>query len=136
IGAPACSSALLRMHMLNKYQEAELVAAREAACKGIFIVPAASGTYDGSNQDSMGRVIEPTEPGMTQVGNPGDSITQLDPNHPTTAYPDFTKSVIRGFSSGLGVSYNSLANDLEGVNFSSIRAGLLEEREEWKAVQQ
>ncbi|MFL3666772.1 MAG: hypothetical protein ACJ06V_09365 [Verrucomicrobiota bacterium] len=28
-----------------------------------------------------------------------------------------------------------IANDLEGVNYSSIRAGLLDEREYYKAVQ-
>jgi lambda family phage portal protein len=33
------------------------------------------------------------------------------------------------------VSYHSLGNDLENVNFSSIRAGTLEEREAWKAIQ-
>jgi len=33
------------------------------------------------------------------------------------------------------VSYNTLANDLEGVNFSSIRQGVLEDREVWKVLQ-
>jgi len=36
----------------------------------------------------------------------------------------------------LGVSYNTLANDLEGVNFSSIRSGVLEDRELWKELQE
>ena len=42
---------------------------------------------------------------------------------------------LRGVASGGGVSYNSLANDLEGVNYSSIRAGVMEDREEWKQIQ-
>jgi capsid protein len=33
------------------------------------------------------------------------------------------------------VSYHSLANDLEGVNFSSIRSGTIEERDRWAADQ-
>ena len=44
-------------------------------------------------------------------------------------------SILRRIASGLDVSYNSLANDLEGVNFSSIRAGVLEERDEWAQLQ-
>lgn len=43
--------------------------------------------------------------------------------------------MLRGAASGMGVSYNTLANDLEGVNFSSIRSGTLEEREMWKIMQ-
>jgi lambda family phage portal protein len=59
----------------------------------------------------------------------------FDPNHPNSAYAAFIKAVLRGIASGLGVSYNTLANDLEGVNFSSIRTGVLEDREAWKARQ-
>jgi len=43
---------------------------------------------------------------------------------------------LRGAASGLNVAYNTLANDLEGVNFSSIRSGVLEEREQWRQLQQ
>ena len=43
--------------------------------------------------------------------------------------------VLRGVSAGLGVSFSSLSNDLTEVNFSSIRAGLIEERETWKSLQ-
>jgi lambda family phage portal protein len=38
-------------------------------------------------------------------------------------------------SSGFNVSYNGLGNDLEGVNFSSIRAGVLDERDSWMDLQ-
>ena len=34
------------------------------------------------------------------------------------------------------MAYHSLANDLEGVSFSSIRSGTLEERDRWMADQQ
>lgn len=47
----------------------------------------------------------------------------------------FTKSLLRGVGAGLGMNYPSLGNDLEGVNFSSIRAGTIEERELWKEDQ-
>jgi lambda family phage portal protein len=35
----------------------------------------------------------------------------------------------------MGVSYNALASDLEGVNYSSMRSGLLIERDQWRICQ-
>ena len=43
--------------------------------------------------------------------------------------------MLRAIASGMGVSYNTLCNDLEGVNYSSIRAGLLDERAFYKEIQ-
>lgn len=137
-GMPWCASAAVGLHMLNKYQEAEVIAARSAAAKMGFLVtqpnsgPAPS--YTGPTDGSGNRYME-AEPGAIEVLPSGLDFKQWDPAHPTTAYKDFVKAVLRGISAGVGVSYTSLANDLEGVNYSSIRAGLLEEREEWKAVQ-
>lgn len=135
IGAPATSSTITRIKMLHGYQEAELVAARVAACKGHAITQATPDGYSGETDD-QNRIVESVEPGQTLLLNPGEQIQDINPQHPVQAFPDFIKSNLRGIAGGFGVSYNSLANDLEGVNFSSIRAGLLEEREEWKAVQQ
>jgi len=47
----------------------------------------------------------------------------------------FVKAHLQGIASGLGISYHSLSNDLEGVNYSSIRAGVLEDREVFKGLQ-
>ncbi len=43
---------------------------------------------------------------------------------------------MRGIASGLGVSYVSLANNLEGVSYSSIRQGAMEDRDHYKMLQQ
>jgi lambda family phage portal protein len=43
--------------------------------------------------------------------------------------------MLRNIASGMLVQYPSLANDLEGVNFSSIRAGLVDERDMWRVLQ-
>lgn len=135
VGVPSMASSLLRMKMLGAYEEAELIAARVAACKGYGIEQIAPDGYTGP-ADANGNIVAPVEPGMGLLLNPGEKYFNIDPQHPVEAYPAFTKSIVRGIASGLGVSYNSLANDLDSVNYSSIRAGLLEEREEWKAKQQ
>lgn len=133
IGAPAPSATLLRLKMLSGYEEAELVAAREAACKGYGIKRPAPEQYTG--EEPASNELQDIEPGMGLDLNPGEEYFGIDPQHPVEAFPVFIKSILRAVAGGLGVSYNSLANDLEGVNYSSLRAGLLDEREEWKAVQ-
>ena len=59
----------------------------------------------------------------------------FDSKYPNEVFDPFTKAILRRISSGLDVAYNSLANDLEGVNYSSIRAGVLEERDQWGTLQ-
>jgi lambda family phage portal protein len=74
-------------------------------------------------------------PGGIDVLPEGYGFEAFDPTHPSGNFGPFVKATLRGIASGLGVSYNSLASDLEGVNLSSIRAGLIEEREHWRAIQ-
>lgn len=133
-GASWLAPVMIRLQMLNGYEEAEITAARTAACKGGFYTHATPEGYQGPT-DNLGNPTQEMQPGQFEDLPMGTNFVPLDPQHPVTAYGDFVKACLRGISSGLGVSYNSLASDLEGVNYSSIRAGLLEEREEWKNIQ-
>ncbi|MAR56940.1 MAG: phage portal protein [Rickettsiales bacterium] len=134
-GIPWMVSAMRRMNMLGGYEEAELVAARIGASKMGFFTSQEGTEYTGSGEDENGNIITEAEPGLFEQLPGGMSFTAFDPQHPTSSFGTFIKSMLRGAASGLGVSYNSLGNDLEGVNFSSIRQGALEERELWKLLQ-
>ena len=125
---------MMTIKQLDGYWEAELVAARSAASKMGFYEKQLPVDYQGQT-DAQNNATQEMQPGVIEDLPMGVTFKTHDPQHPVTAFSDFVKSVLRGASSGLGVSYNSLANDLEGVNYSSIRAGLLEERSEWRAVQ-
>jgi len=137
VSPPWIHSATTGLRHLSKYSEAEVVAARSAAAKMGFLVPtqtAAPPGYTGAT-DTAGNKYMEVEPGSIEQLPFGYDFKSFDPSHPNSAFKDFVKAQLREISAGLGVSYTSLANDLESVNFSSIRAGLLEEREEWKAIQ-
>ena len=134
VGLPWMTSVMQSLEMLGKYREAELVAAREAACKGYAIEQTTPDGYDGE-QDANGNPVQETSPGMGLLLDPGQKYIGIDPTHPNTAFGDFVKSGLRGVAAGLRVNYNSLANDLESVNYSSMRAGKLEEVEEYMNVQ-
>jgi lambda family phage portal protein len=127
-------TAMTRLKMLEGYEEAELTAARVAAAKMGFYTSPAGESYHGDDDDN-GTPIQDAEPGAFEVLPEGWDFKTFDPSHPTTAFAEFVKSTLRGVASGLGVSYNYLSGDLEGVSYSSIRAGVLDERDTWRDIQ-
>ncbi len=128
------ASAMARMKILSGYEEAELIAARVGAQKlGILYSQEGDG-YVGDDQQE-GNEIMAGEPGSFVQLPTGMNFQAWDPSHPTSAFAEFHKSVLRGIASGLGVSYTSLSNNLEGVSYSSIRQGALEERDLYRQVQ-
>lgn len=137
-GVPWSSAAIAALKMLHGYREAELVAARVAASKmGFFTSPAGddfmADAYEGEN--GTGSPIYDAEAGTFHQLPAGVDFKPFDPSHPTSAFADFEKSVLRGIAGGLGVSYTSLANDLESTSYSSIRQGALEERDFYRTLQ-
>jgi lambda family phage portal protein len=134
-GFPMLATALPRLQMLAGYEEAAITAARVGAAKMGFFTSAAGDGYTGSDTDSDGAVITDVSPGTFEQLPAGTSFTSFNPDYPHQQFGEFTKACLRGISAGLGVSYAGLSNDLEGVNYSSIRAGVLEDREAWKSLQ-
>jgi lambda family phage portal protein len=133
-GVPWVVASLKGLRMLDGYSEAELVAARTAASKMGFFTRTGGESYEGET-DANGNLRMNAAPGTFEELPPGVSFQEWDPTHPNSAFGDFVKARLRGVASSLGISYNTLSSDLEGVSYSSIRAGLLEEREVWKALQ-
>jgi lambda family phage portal protein len=133
-GLPWAHTVMVDTQMLDGYSEAELVAARAGACKTGFLKPEADAPFDGDEEEES--EIESVEPGMVQKLPRGYDWINYDPSHPNNNYEGFMRGVLRGVAAGLGVSYTSLTGDLSQVNFSSIRAGLLEERDVWRALQE
>tara|TARA_R110000824_G_scaffold296991_1_gene485221 strand:+ start:2861 stop:4318 length:1458 start_codon:yes stop_codon:yes gene_type:complete len=134
-GIPWMQTAIRRLNMLGGYEEAELVAARVSASKMGFYTSPDGDQYTGDDSDSAGNLVSDVEPGSFEQLPAGMGFESFDPQHPTTAFDAFVRASLRGASAGLNVSYHTLANDLERVNFSSIRSGVLEEREQWRVLQ-
>lgn len=140
-GVPWMVGAAYQMHMFKGYQEAEITAARVAACQMGFIQkdidPNAeySGEAAPPEQDSTGAANFEAQPGTFQALSAGEKIQTFSPEHPVTAYDPFTKACMRSIAAGLDVSYMSLSGDLTGASYSSARVGLLDERDTWSALQ-
>lgn len=133
-GVPWSCAAIASLKMLHGYREAELVAARTGAAKmGFFTSPAGDGFTADGFEDEYTPVYD-AEAGTFHQLPAGVDFKAFDPTHPTSAFADFEKAILRGIAGGLGVSYTSLANDLEGTSYSSIRQGALEERDFYRTL--
>jgi lambda family phage portal protein len=133
-GVPMMASAMLRLQMLGGYEEAAVVAARVGAAK-LGVIKTPDGDVSSLGEPSGQDVLIDGDPGSFVNLPPGSDLQSWNPDYPHAQFGDFVRACLRGISSGLGVSYATLANDLENVNYSSIRAGVLEEREVWKGLQ-
>lgn len=134
-GVPWTVTAMPALKMLHGYREAELVAARVGAAKmGFFTSPAGDGFTADGYEDTFTPLYD-AEAGTFHQLPAGVDFKAFDPTHPTTAFADFEKAILRGIAGGLGVSYTAIANDLEGTSYSSIRQGALEERDFYKTQQ-
>lgn len=135
-GVPWAHSVMWRAHMQDGYEDAAVTAARIGASKMGFFKNATGSSYTGDKEDGDGSpLIDMATPGTFEELPEGWEFQSFDPDYPHAQFDVFTKRMLQGIGAGLGVSYPTFANDLEGVNFSSIRAGVLEDREHWKALQ-
>lgn len=139
-GVPWIHPALLRFNQLNKYEEAELVAARAGASKMGFISDGEDDTgYTGDDDEETtddDYLYEELDPGVIGRLKKGQQFFGFNPDHPNTGFGDFVKINLRGIAAALGESYNQFAQDLEGVSFGSLRQGALSERAVWMGLQE
>lgn len=125
------------LEQLTDYQEAELVNARVSASKmGFFISNDTNvNRLDVADEvDEEGNFISEVEPGTFHVLPNGYDYKENQTNFPAT-YDKFVKTNLRTLASAWNISYEDLSNDRENVNYSSIRAGLVNDRDVYKAIQ-
>lgn len=133
---------LVDLNNLGMYREAELIAARTAAAKMGFLQQKTPGEGEGALEaDENGDLKEPyirwdADPGVIEQLPGGWEFNGWDPSHPTTAFPDFDKAILRSIATGMRVSYLSLSSDLSDTSFGSGRIGMLNERAVYQALQQ
>jgi len=128
-------SVMVPAHMLNAYEESEAVAARIGASKmGLFEKQPDSVAGD-LGSDSTPATME-ANPGTFDFVPEGYLFKTWEPEHPTVQFPAFVKQMLRKIASGFSVFYNVLANDAEGVSYSTMRSFSLVERDDWRSIQQ
>ena len=131
-GIPWMSAGMLSLHHLGNFKLSALLAAEHGANHyGFFTTP------DGTNPmpvDGNNEAI--SQPGTFDTLASGVSFQPFQSPYPNEVFGPFVKTTLQRIASGWRVAYHSLANDLEGVSYSSIRSGSLEERDRWSGDQQ
>lgn len=128
---------------IGYYVENELQASAVAACFTAAIKTVdgpASGslvdTLDDSASDTDGNRFEYLQPGMVARLFPGEEVETINPMRPNAAAEPWINLILRMMAIGTGLSYERLSRDYSGTNFSSNRAGDLEDRREFRPDQE
>lgn len=133
-GVPWFHTALQRLRNVGGYEEAELIAARaQAAVMGFIESPEPASTLADDSTDSMN--LRSLEPGAIELLAPGEKFSGFAPTRPGNGFDPFIKLMLRGVATGLGMSYEAMSRDLSQVNYSSARIGMLDDRDNWRILQ-
>ena len=136
-GIPWMAPGMLSLHHLGGFGLAALLAAEHGANHyGFFKTPDGLAPAIGSTDADSQQTIMTSQPGVYDTLPAGVDFQAHESKYPDTVFGPFVKTCLQRIASGWGVAYHGLANDLEGVSFSSIRSGTLEERDRWSAEQE
>ena len=133
-GVPWLASVIQRLHMVAGYEQAEVVRARASSALMGFITSPEGELMGDEVMD--GERVSNFEPGVFKYLAPGESVSVPQLDAPDGQFEPFMRAMLRGMSAGMGISYHSLSQDYSQTNYSSSRLSLLEDRENWKALQQ
>ena len=136
-GVPWLSRVLLKLYELDQYDDAELVRKKTAALFAAFItrLDPESNMMGEGEADEDGLAIADLEPGTVQLLEAGEDIKFSQPSDVGGSYEPFMRQQLRFVAMGMGITYEQLTGDLTQVNFSSIRAGLIEFRRRCEMLQ-
>jgi lambda family phage portal protein len=129
-GLPHVAPAMVRLFLLDQYDDAELDRKKTAAMFAGFI------TKTAPEEQLMGE-IEATddsgataslEPGTLQVLLPGEDVKFSSPADVGGGYEAFQYRTLLSVSASLGLPYHLVTGDVRQANYSSLRAELVEFR--------
>ena len=113
-GEPWLARALVKLHELDQYDDAELVRKKTAAMFAGFITrlsPEDSLLGEGS-ADASGVALSGLEPGTMQILEPGEDIKFSQPADVGGSYSEFLRMQFRAVAAAMGVTYEQLTGDL------------------------
>lgn len=131
---PWLHAAARKLNDMDGLTEAEITAARAAACyMGFIETPSADAKYGEEQED--GSMQSELEPAMIERLNAGEKFTFAAPNRPNTQLDPFMRMMLREVAAGGGCSYESLSRDYSQSNYSSSRLALIDDRDLWRTLQ-
>lgn len=133
-GIPHLGVVLVKLHQLDGYEQAELLAARMQACIGLILnpkndpAPRGLAPSDADTEDADGNRKQAFQPGMIYEAEDGFEATPFNPSRPNTAFPDFERAALNAVAAGANLSRSSVSRDFSEGTFASTRQTLVEDR--------
>lgn len=139
-GVPLITPALVRMFLLDQYDDAELERKRISAMFAGFIttptpedVIPIDGTDTSAPQDNVG--LSGLEPGTMQTLLPGEDIKFSEPADVGGSYEAYQYRQQLALFAALGIPYSVGTSDLRRANYSSLRGSIVEFRRKLEQFQ-
>ncbi|MGE4534662.1 phage portal protein [Halomonas sp.] len=142
-GVPELTSVIVRLYEIDEMQDATLARQKLAQLFGVFVKRKTS--HDPEDEGpmfgelvSMPGEVEPLgefTPGGIHYLEDDEEVQFSNPPDIQSQYTEWLRTELLAVAAGAGITYEQLTGDLKGVNYSSIRAGLLEFRRRVEALQ-
>ena len=136
-GVSRLAPAVVKLFLLDQYDDAELERKKIAAMYAMFVIsPAPTDIIDVTPADdgSGDRIVE-VQPGQVVPLEPGEQIQTSAPADVGGSYEPFEYRTLLQISAATGIPYAYLSNDMLKANYSNSRMALLELRRRVEAWQ-
>jgi lambda family phage portal protein len=134
-GVSKLAPAIVKLFLLDQYDDAELDRKKVAAMYAMFVTsPAPENPLAPPEEDGPDAGLE-ISPGQIVRLDPGEDVTVGQPADSGATYEPFQYRTLLQISAALGIPYPYLANDMVKGNFSNSRLALIEFRRRVSAWQ-
>ena len=136
-GVSRFAPAIVKLFLLDQYDDAELDRKKVAAMYALFVTtPAPGEPFDMAEETGAdGERTMDVQPGQVVMLEPGEEIQTSAPADVGGSYEAFQYRTLLQISAALGVPYAYLSNDMLKANYSNSRLALLEFRRRVEAWQ-
>ena len=142
-GVPELTAVIVRLYEIDEMQDATLARQKLAQLFGAFVKrktnqdPEEEGPYFGELVRAPGEVEQLDEftPGGIHYLEDDEEVTFSTPPDIQSQYTEWLRTELLAIAAGAGITFEEMTGDLKGVNYSSIRAGLLSFRRRAEALQ-
>ena len=136
-GVSRFAAGIVKLFLLDQYDDAELDRKKVAAMHALFITtPAPAEPLDAAEgRDENDERTLDLQPGQITMLEPGEEVQTSAPADVGQTYEPFQYRTLLQVSAALGVPYAYLSNDMLKANYSNSRLALLEFRRRIEAYQ-
>lgn len=134
-GVSKLAPAIVKLFLLDQYDDAELDRKKVAAMYAMFVTSPAPENPLAPPEDELDMAGYEISPGQIVRLDPGEDVTVGQPADSGATYEPFQYRTLLQISAALGIPYPYLANDMVKGNFSNSRLALIEFRRRVSAWQ-